>query len=605
MNRKRRFHHLMGVIVFVAILIGARSFVAADSLPENESCNSGLISDDTEFVEIDESVATEESVDAEETVESEQNIDQILDVADDRISNDKVTNDSEFDAGQADSTTEATESDVHDDPIAIADPVTEDENATIDPVPGVCRENDSTNLVESNTKNDSVQDSVEIIEPVTNNNHVSENVLKSVIQTEIAVAEVATDKTQDPVAQADEGVVSLPKTHNQRSDAHPLRITKIQQIPEQLYIGESATFLAYTINPQGDPNQYNFEYRILEMSGKEYVISDGPSPQVTYNFVLPGTYFLKLKFKDGAGQVATYNKQLDVQRKPLTVLKVTNTPNPISLNKNVTFSAYIKNPAGAAENYRFQYKILEMSGKEYVIADGRSSIANYNFKLPGTYFLKFSMTDGLGAKATYNKKLEIQAPPLVIYNVITDPEEIQINDPVKFSAYIKNPLGAKKDFRFEFVVLSTSGKEYLVSNSPSSLVNYQFSEPGRYYLKLKMTDGLGRVATYNREVKVSINPNYELPHIVRVIQSKRPLYTHDPVRFSTICKGVDYDYVFKYYLKNSAGQKWLIGNTTIPTISFKFTMPDTYTLETILQDRFNRENIYIGTLRVEKIQGLL
>ena len=58
MNRNVGFI-IVGVIVFVAILIGARSFVAADSLPENESCNSGLISDDTEFVEIDESVATE------------------------------------------------------------------------------------------------------------------------------------------------------------------------------------------------------------------------------------------------------------------------------------------------------------------------------------------------------------------------------------------------------------------------------------------------------------------------------------------------------------------------------------------------------------------
>ena len=38
MNRKRRFHHLMGVIVFVAILIGARS-LSQQILPENESCN--------------------------------------------------------------------------------------------------------------------------------------------------------------------------------------------------------------------------------------------------------------------------------------------------------------------------------------------------------------------------------------------------------------------------------------------------------------------------------------------------------------------------------------------------------------------------------------
>ncbi|HHX37133.1 MAG TPA: hypothetical protein GX717_04040, partial [Clostridiaceae bacterium] len=129
-------------------------------------------------------------------------------------------------------------------------------------------------------------------------------------------------------------------------------------------------------------------------------------------------------------------------------------------------------------------------------------------------------------------------------------------------------------------------------------MSYKFNDPGRYYVKLKMIDGLGRTATYTKEVKVALDPTYEMPRITQVLQSKKPIFTHDPVRFSAVSQGIDYDFVYKYYLSNSTGNKWLIGYTTNPTIHFTFSHPDTYTLETILLDRFNRENIYIGELEV-------
>ncbi|HHX37134.1 MAG TPA: hypothetical protein GX717_04045 [Clostridiaceae bacterium] len=419
---KRCFHRIVGAMILVLIIVGARSVVAAENVFDNE-LHATVLSDENN---------------------TDRNFDQDVQVP-----------------TEADHTVKPKD----------GESINEDLKSVV-----------PDEMVSSTTQTDAIDDSTtpsitdavttvaEISEPSTEEKKVdlssdSNEVIPTTQVVEEAKIEVA-DKVEAPVVNGTDSLIdasvtevmserSLPPTS--RSEKKPFRVTFIKQIPEKIFINETVSFLTYCINPQGLEEDYRFEYRILEMNGTEYVIADGNSAEVSHKFSTPGTYFLKLKMTDGTGQVATYNKRIDVKSKDLSITAVTHAPDPIYATRRVTFSSYCRNPAGAAENFRFQYNILEMNGKEYTIADGRGSLIHYVFECPGTYFLKFKMIDGIGNIATYNKKLQVDLLPLTIYKVTSDPDEVLVNDTVQFSGYIQNPLGDKKDYRFEYFLIGSDG----------------------------------------------------------------------------------------------------------------------------------------------------
>lgn len=168
-------------------------------------------------------------------------------------------------------------------------------------------------------------------------------------------------------------------------------------------------------------------------------------------------------------------------------------PSKPEVGKSVTFAAFASsdpNSLGFIETYRWDFN-------DDGSFDAEGERVQHTFSSPGTYSISLKVTDDRGASDTKRTTVTVSPnkPPKADFTY--SPTKVKVGESIRFDGSISvDPNGGSvESYRWDF---DGDGR----FDIEGALVKHTFSNPGKYTVRLKVTDGLGASDTKQRSIRV-------------------------------------------------------------------------------------------------------
>ena len=271
-----------------------------------------------------------------------------------------------------------------------------------------------------------------------------------------------------------------------------------------------------------------------------------------YSFPKTGPYNISLLIMDSQGSKASTYMDITVESLPVV------SPSESRTTTDIGFPVYFNSSiSGGTPFYNYTWSI---SGIGYV---GYQQDLIYSFSLPGYYNVTVKVSDGAGNSASSSIEIRINSIPSVTISAQYPNVDPNVTD--SFNSVI---TGGTPGYSYSWYVNGS------LSGSASSL-NYSFSRPGIYPVKLLVEDSQGESSTHVLDVTVESYP------VASIIASRTLLDANVTDAFRSSGSGGVGPYSYT----------WLIAGHMYEnaTVSYSFTTPGNYTVQLIISDSFGKD----------------
>jgi len=200
-----------------------------------------------------------------------------------------------------------------------------------------------------------------------------------------------------------------------------------------------------------------------------------------------------------------------------------------------------------------------------------SGSATHTFITPGTYYVKFRVTDDSDAKDTDTCIVLVNERPVIPNNPPTadagENQEVYVNEVVIFRGYGADSDGSVEKYEWDF----DGDGQYDWNNIQHGITTYIYSQKGVYYAKLRVTDNEGAIGIDTCAILVS--EKQETPNIAPLVDAgeNQEVFEDETVLFDGVA--VDSDGKIVKYEWNFE-DTWIETNGSCTTHSFE--RPGTY-----------------------------
>ncbi|NDK08191.1 PKD domain-containing protein, partial [Candidatus Gracilibacteria bacterium] len=263
-------------------------------------------------------------------------------------------------------------------------------------------------------------------------------------------------------------------------------IATILASQEQGFIGDRFTFSAKTSTTEKNIN-YNWE--IVDIERNQTVLEKAGS-LFTYEFSKKGKFNVKLKVISPSGEVDNDNKIIYINsRAPISDFGYS-IPNPSSPNK-VLFDATKSYDEDYTDEGKLEYS-WEIDGQKIELENPKfnGAIGYYTFDYVGEHSVVLEITDPDGIKSLKKEKIKIESILSVSFDAT--PLVIKRNSSIKF-------IGASKEAKFYRWDFGDGLSEGLQKNE----ISHTYTKSGIFTVKLEVSDEMGNINTFSRNVYVS------------------------------------------------------------------------------------------------------
>ena len=271
-----------------------------------------------------------------------------------------------------------------------------------------------------------------------------------------------------------------------------------------------------------------------------------------YSFPKTGPYNISLLIMDSQGSKASTYMDITVESLPVV------SPSESRTTTDIGFPVYFNSSiSGGTPFYNYTWSI---SGIGYV---GYQQDLIYSFSLSGYYNVTVKVSDGAGNSASSSIEIRINSIPSVTISAQYPNVDPNVTD--SFNSVI---TGGTPGYSYSWYVNGS------LSGSASSL-NYSFSRPGIYPVKLLVEDSQGDSSTHVLDVTVESYP------VASIIASRTLLDANVTDAFRSSGSGGVGPYSYT----------WLIAGHMYEnaTVSYSFTTPGNYTVQLIISDSFGKD----------------
>ena len=296
-------------------------------------------------------------------------------------------------------------------------------------------------------------------------------------------------------------------------------------------------------DPGGTIADYSWDF------GDGQTFDAGTSATTTHPYAARGVYHATLTIRNNSGQTDQIEHDVKVDSAPTAAFSTpagAQTPGtPLGFDASASVAAP---PDGSITTYSWTFG-------DGATATGVST--NHSYNVSGQYTVSLTVTDELGLSNTTTHQVTVDAPPAASFSAAPSPATV--GPSVAFDGSgSSDTLGSITSYSWEFGDGATG-------SGPTA--SHPYAAPGRYTVKLKVTNDAGQTATVNHSVTVDAPP--------KALFSVSPtaVTTGAAVAFNASSSSDDVGTISDY--------AWSFGDGTRasgPTASHSYASPGTYTV---------------------------
>ncbi len=183
--------------------------------------------------------------------------------------------------------------------------------------------------------------------------------------------------------------------------------------PTEADIGETLTFSATTVDPDGDDVYYYFDWVDTTNSGWIGPYQSGVSVSASHSYVSQGTYCIKVKAKDIYGNEGSWSDPLCVnigsgENNPPNMPSKPSGPTTGKPEIEYTYTTSTTDPDGDMVKYGWEWTGDNMvDGWTNFYSSGATSSVKLVFDKEGTYYIKVKAEDEHGAQSQFSAQLMV------------------------------------------------------------------------------------------------------------------------------------------------------------------------------------------------------
>ena len=292
----------------------------------------------------------------------------------------------------------------------------------------------------------------------------------------------------------------------------------------------------------GNITDYNWDF------GDGQTFDAGSSPTTTHSYAGRRLYHVTLTVTNDSDQTAQITQDVTIDTAPTAAFSTpasAQVPNsPASFDASASTFA----PGNMVASYHWAFG-------DGAVGSGVS--ASHSYAIPGPYTVSLTVTDDLGVNNTTTHQVTVDAAPSASFSA--SPNPATVGPSVAFDGSgSSDTLGSITSYSWEFGDGATG-------SGPTA--SHPYATPGRYTVKLKVTNDAGQTATVSHSVTVDAPP--------KALFSVSPtaVTTGGAVAFNASSSSDDVGTITDY--------SWSFGDGTRasgPTAGHSYASPGTYTV---------------------------
>jgi outer membrane protein assembly factor BamB len=290
----------------------------------------------------------------------------------------------------------------------------------------------------------------------------------------------------------------------------------IPQAPSGLssgFVDSTYNFSTLTTDPDGDSVAYQFDWGDGKQSTWSNYKPSGNSVSMDHSYSSEGTYNVKSKAKDKAGNESNWSNGHLISISSMTNSPPNTPPAPSGLSNNYTdstctFSTSTTDPNGDSISYQFDWGDGTYSNWSNYVSSGDSVSMDHSYSSGETYYVKAKAKDEDGAESGWSSGHSITISiPNRAPNTPSKPSGIStgfVDSTYSFSTLTTDPDGDNVAYKFDWGDGTYSNWSNYVSSGNIVSMDHSYSSGGTYYVKTKAKDQDGAESGWSSEDSINI-----------------------------------------------------------------------------------------------------
>ncbi|MCX6644872.1 MAG: PKD domain-containing protein [bacterium] len=272
------------------------------------------------------------------------------------------------------------------------------------------------------------------------------------------------------------------------------------------------------------------EIQLFEWDWGNDATYDETGMNVNHTYSISGIYFVQLRVTDDETQVDILDEPLQIvisdssNQNPVAI--ATAIPNPQTINLPVSFSG-----SGSYDPDGGEIQLFEWDWNNDGTFDETGENADHTWTEPGTFFVQLRVTDDEGQVDILDEPLQVVISdvggqnPVAIANAVPNPQ--MANLPISFSGSGSyDPDGGDIQL-FEWDWNNDGAYDETGEN-----VNHTWTEPGTFFVQLRVTDDEGQVDILDDPLQIEISDGSGQNPVAIANAVPNPQMANLPISFS-------------------------------------------------------------------------